>query len=234
MVRTIAFMSLLMAIITALSSVPSYAFTMVDYWSFNEGNVWVYDRDLQVLGTETHEFGGYTGRPFLQAREFYNNHPYIYSGPEGVMAVGMFIFDTKQFVDLSATPIKVSNAEMNIGESVTTNIPAGVIDDNAISITITLEGVETVSVPAGTFNDALRVKAFINDGVGTYTERIWLAKGVGAVQMYRVSETNNTHGCFWTCGSLSGCGSNVVEERYIKLQSFIKRQKKTVVIPFGD
>jgi hypothetical protein len=207
---------------------------MADYCAFNEGNVWVYDRDFHVMGTETRDFAGYTGRQFLQAREFYSNHAYIYSGPAGLMIVGMFIFDTKQFVDLSATPIKVCNAEMNIGESVTTNIPAGVIDDDAISITITLEAIETVTVPAGTFTNALRLQAFVNDGLGTYTEKIWLAKGVGAVQMYRVSETNNTPGCFWTCGSLSRCGGDIVEERYIKLQSFVKGKNRVVVIPLDD
>jgi hypothetical protein len=147
----------------------------------------------------------------------------------------MFSFDTKQFVDLSATPLKVSNAEMNIGESVNNTFPAGVIDDNAVSITITLEATETVTVPAGTFSNALRLNVSVNDGVGTYTEKIWLAKGVGPVQMYRVSETNNTPGCFFTCGSLSPCNSDIVEARYIKLQSFIRKGKdRVVVVPLSD
>lgn len=137
-----------------------------------------------------------------------------------------------KIVDLSTTPIKISDAEMIINDSVTNNIPAGVIDNDAISINITLEAVETVSVPAGTFNGTLRLKVFVVDGLGTYTERIWLAKGVGAVQMHRVSETNNTPGCFFTCGSYS-CGSDIVEERYIKLKNFIKEKKGVVVIPLN-
>jgi len=201
---------------------------MADYWAFNEGNVWVYDRGFQVMGT-THNFAYYTGRQYLQSRVC-DSHSYIYSGPAGVMVVGMYSLDTKQFIDLSATPLKVADAEMNIGESVTTNIPAGVIGDEAISSTITLEAVETVTVPAGTFNNALRLKVFINDSEGTYTEKIWLAKGVGAVQMYRVSETNNTSGCFMTCAS-HVCDNDIVEERSIKLNSFIKGKKGVVVIP---
>jgi len=121
---------------------------------------------------------------------------------------------------------------MNVGNSVTTNMQAGVIDDNPISITITLEAVEPATVPAGTFNNTLRLKVFIVDGMGTYTERIWLAKGVGPVQMHRVSETNNTPGCFFTCGSFN-CNEDVVESRYIKLKSFTKGKRGVVVIPLN-
>jgi len=231
MTRKYCVMSILIGMIIVVYAIPSHAYTMADYWAFNKGNIWVYDRGFQVMGTETHTFEYYTGRQFLQSRVC-DSHAYIYSGPAGVMVVGMYSQDTNQFVDYSATPLKASDAEMNIGESVTSTIPAGVIEDDAISSTITLEAVETVTVPAGTFNNTLRLKVFINDGLGTYTEKIWLAKGVGAVQMYRVSETNNTSGCFMTCGS-HFCDNNIVEERYIKLNSFIKGKKGVVVIPLN-
>lgn len=231
MTRKYYFMSILIGMIIIAYAIPSQAYTMADYWAFNEGNVWVYDRGFQVMGTETHNFAHYTGRQFLQSRVC-DSHAYICSGQAGVMVVGMYSLDTKQFVDLSATPIKVSDAEMNIGESVTSNIPAGVIEDNAVSITITLEAVETVTVPAGTFINTLRLKVVEDDGLITYTERIWLAKGVGAVQMYRVSETDITSGCFMTCGSFF-CDNNIVEERYIKLKSFIKGKRGVVVIPLN-
>ena len=233
MIRKLSLISFSIVIIIVLSNIPIHAYTMADYWAFNEGNVWVYDRDFRVMGTETHDFTYYRGRQSLEAHELYS-HFYIYSGPEGVLGVGIFDYETKQFVDFSATPIKLSKAEMNIGEGVTSNIPAGVVDDDVISITTILEAIETVTVPAGTFNNTLRVNIFINDGFGTYTEKIWLAKGVGAVQMYRVSETNNTPGCFFTCASLSRCGNDLVEERYTKLESFIRGTNRVVVIPLGN
>jgi hypothetical protein len=230
--RKFYFMLISGFMIIVVYAIPSYAYRMADYWAFNKGNVWIYDRDLQVMGIETHNFAQYTGRQFLQAREFCNNQPYIYNGSEGVMVVGIYNFDTNQFNDLSAAPIKLSNAEMTIGDSVTNNIPAGVVDDNPISITITLEAVETITVPAGTYYNTLRMRIFVNDGVGTYTEKVWLAKGIGAVQMYRESETNNTPGCFFTCGSFS-CGSDILEQRYIKLKNFIKGKRGVVVIPLN-
>jgi hypothetical protein len=219
------------------TSITAHAYTMADYWAFNEGNIWVYDRDLQLMGSETHVFSQYTGRLLIQLTGFYDNHPFVYSGSEGVMVVGMYIANTKQYIDFSATPIKMTNAEMNIGDSVTNNIPAGVIDEDAISITVTLEAVENVTVPARTYNDALRVKVYIVDGIGTYTEHIWLAKNVGAVKMYRVTETNNTPGCFFTCASFDQCSENLVD-RTIQLRSFIQGKaavkNRPIIIPLGD
>jgi hypothetical protein len=202
-------------------AVPSHAFQMADYWALNEGNVWIFDRDVFVMGTDSHPFSHFTGRPLLQAHGFCDYQGYVYSGPEGVLLVGMYTPDTQQFIDLSATPVKLSNADMVIGDSVTSAFSAGVIDENPISFTVTLEAVQTVTVPAGTYSDALRLKILVNDGTGTYIEKVWLAKGVGPVMMYRASETNGTAGCFFTCGSL-GCCDNTVEQRYIKLNSFIK------------
>jgi hypothetical protein len=226
-------MLILTFMIIVAYAIPSHAYRMADYWSFNEGNIWFYDRDFYVVGSETHNFTNYTGRLSTNARSSCDDyHGYIYIGPEGILMVGMYSSKDNQWVDISATPIKLANKEMNIGESVATTIPAGGINEHEVSFTITLEAVETVEVPAGTYNNALRLKVFIVDGVGTYTEKIWLAKGVGAVQMHRVSETNNTPGCFFTCGSFN-CNEDVVESRYIKLKSFTKGKRGVVVIPLN-
>lgn len=230
--RKFHFMLILTFMIIVAYAIPSHAYTMADYWAFNEGNVWIYDRDLYVVGDETQNFGSYTGREYIQSREFCGSHPYIYSGVQGVLVVGIYNFEDNQWINLSSNPIKLADAEMNIGNSVTTNIPAGMIDDDQISITITLEAVETVTVSAGTFNNALRLNVYIVDGTGTYTEKVWLAKGVGPVQMHRSNETNNTPGCFFTCGSFN-CDNDIVEQRYIKLKSFIKGKKGVVVIPLN-
>jgi len=217
-------MLLLIGICCVARAIPSQAYTMADYWMFNAGNVWIYDRDLFAMGSDTHTFGTYTGNIFIMACEEYcGAQAYIYTGAEGISIVGFYDFESGQQIDISASPIKLADAEMSVNDSVSTAIPAGVIDENAISITITLEAVETVAVHAGTFDNALRLKIFIDDGVGTYTEKIWLAKGVGMVQMNRVSETNNTPGCFFTCGSLY-CDDDDgnVEDRYILLREFIR------------
>ena len=57
------------------ASIPAHAYTMANYWAFNEGNIWVYDRDLQLMGSETHLFSQYTGRLLILLTGFYDNHP---------------------------------------------------------------------------------------------------------------------------------------------------------------
>ena len=234
MIRKYSYMSILIVMIIVVYAIPTHAYTMADYWAFNEGNVWIYDRDSHVMGSQTHDFVNYTGKQFLFAREFCGGHPYIYSRPEGVLVVGFYSFEDNQWVDISATPIKLANKEMSIGDSVTSIVPAGIFQQNdSTSLTIKLEAVETVIVPAGTFNNALRLNLFIDEGInGAYTEKIWLAKGVGPVQIHRVSETNNWDGCFFSCSAWS-CDDDSLEERYIKLNSFIKGKKGVVVIPLN-
>lgn len=228
--RRHTFLLVLMLGITAVLATPAAAHRMADYWSLNEGNVLVYDRDMFVVGMEKHVFGGYMGTPYFQAREFCNNHAYLHVGPEGILLVGLYSLEGNQFVDLSSYAITLSKAEMNVGEFVTSTIPAGAVDSEEITFTVTLLGVEPVTVPAGTFNNTLKLNVYVVDGTGTYTEKIWLAKGVGPVQMYRESETNNTPGCFFTCGSL-GCESDVVQERYTRLKSYVTNRNRAVVIP---
>ena len=210
-----------------------FGFEMSDYWSLKKGDIFVYDRDFSTITNETRVFGSYTGRQFIDRATFCDSHSYIYDGNEGILMVGIYDNESETYIDLSSTPVKLADKNMDIGDSVVTNIPAGVLDSSEITITITLETLETVVVPAGTFNNSIRVRINIIDGPGqSYVERIWLAKDVGPVQMHRVSEVN-TNGCFFTCGSFSCCCDYVIQERYIKLKSYLKAyaQKKVVVIP---
>ncbi|MBN2243446.1 MAG: hypothetical protein JW793_12230 [Acidobacteria bacterium] len=227
--KTVLFLMLAPYLLFA-SSTAARAYTMADYWSFDAGNVWIYDRDLFVVGAEEHAFASYTGIQFMQARGICDGYFYVYTGPEGILGIGIYSLDSNSWIDFSSTPVKFANAQMDLGDVVSTTIPAGVIDEDAISFEITLQAEETVTVPAGTFNNALRMQIVVDDGLGIYTERVWLARGVGPVKMYRVSETNSTPGCFMTCGSLD-CEENEVEERNILLKQFIEGRQGVVVIP---
>lgn len=214
----------------------SYGFSMSDYWAFTEGNTLVYDRELIVVGPETRAFGPYIGREYVMGSEYHNNKAFIYTGPEGALMVGLYNRESGSYVDLSASPIKIASAQMNLGETISTTIPIGVFDPySATVITMTLKQVESLTVPAGTFNDCLRLEITIQEAPGNYTEHIWLAEGIGPVQMYRVSETNGTNGCFLTCGSLNN-DTGQVAERYIKLKGYYQKGGggKVVVIPFGN
>jgi hypothetical protein len=55
-------------------------------------------------------------------------------------------------------------------------------------LTYTFIGVESVTVPAGTF-DAVKIE--VDPGIRGVTFYIWYAKGVGKVRIYYETEQNN-------------------------------------------
>jgi hypothetical protein len=222
---------------TLMTSASSFAYNMLEYWSLDAGDTWVYDRDLIVFTAETHSFGQYLGNRLIFGKEYCGTpHLYIYKGEEGILAIGLYERNSNQFFDVSGNPLVFARANMSIGESVTTIWPAGFLDDSPLSFTITLEAAESVTVPAGTFSDVLRLKVVVEDDWEVYVEKIWLAKGIGVVKMYRVSETNNTPDCWWTCGAFD-CNSTTIEQRTISLLSYTQagnRPTRVVVIPMGN
>ena len=207
----------------------AHAYNMADYWSLDAGDVWVFDRDMQVFTSETHVFAKYTGRMYVQARVI-EHKAYFYQGPEGILMVGFYDAVNNQFIDFSDMPIKLASAKMNLGESITSSV----IFDGLITFTITLEGVENVTVPAGTFADTLRVNIFVNDTDGTtFTVKVWLAKGVGTVKIQRVSESVGSTGCFLDCGAFDYKTGDVVVQRVISLTSYYANttKNKVVIVP---
>jgi hypothetical protein len=207
----------------------AHAYTMADYWSLDAGDVWVFDRDIQIFTSETHVFEKYTGRMWASARMYCENRAYFYQGPEGILMLGLYNAENNQFKDLSNTPLKLASAEMNLGESITSTA----ILEGPVTFTITLEGVENVTVPAGSFADTLRVNIFVSDTDGTYTLKVWLAKGVGTVKVQRVSETGGTTGCFLDCGAFDCKTGDVVVQRVISLTSYYANttKNKVVIVP---
>lgn len=214
----------------------SFGFSMSQYWALTEGNTLVYDRELIVVGSETRTFGPYTGREYLMGSEYRGTQMFVYTGPEGVLLVGLQDREIDTYIDLSSSPIKIASAQMNLGDAATVIIPKGILDpDTATMITVTLIQLESLTVPAGTFNDCLKLEIKIQEALGNFTEHIWLAKGIGPVQIFRESETNGTDGCFMTCGSLNN-DTGQVAERYIKLKGYYQQGAggKVVVVPLGN
>ncbi len=210
----------------------SFGYTMADYWALKEGSSLVFDRELIVSGPQTHTFGGYTGRELLQGTEFRGENPYTYTSSGGVLVVGFYSNDMGDYLDLSANPIVMAAGQMNTGDSVTSVIPPGTLDPGgSITVNVALVNVESVTVPAGSFSNCLKLQVTVQETQGTFVENIWLAKDVGPVQIYRASETNGSDGCFLSCGSLDDDTGQVVN-RYIKLKGYyLQGSSKVVVIP---
>jgi len=45
---------------------------MADYFSLHEGDIFIYDKDLYVVGSEAEQFGSYTGRIYNNAAVYFN------------------------------------------------------------------------------------------------------------------------------------------------------------------
>jgi hypothetical protein len=186
---------------------PSFAkaFDMTEYWPIRAGTVWMLDHEILILGAKAHRFALFEGKQFVMVSSYCHGmcggHAYLYAGPEGLLGVGLF--EGGEMIDLSATPLKIAEQEMVIGQKVVTTIPTGVLDDeDPITLTVTLLAQEEVTVPAGTFTDTMVLGLRVDDDPGShYIEKIWLAKNVGPVKIERVSESPENHeGCFLTCG----------------------------------
>ena len=212
----------------------SFAFQMADYWPIKAGNVWIFDNEILAISSNTQTFGPYNARKMFFGSTFCGdlcgNHVYFYHGPEGLLLVSTY--DDGDLVDFSATPIKLFSAEMLIGQSVTSTVPAGVLDDDPLSLTATLLSEETITVPAGTFTGTLVLELFVDDSSSSeYREKLWLAKGVGPIKIERVNESPANHeGCFFSCGSFN-LDTGVIVQREIKLDDFFSQRKGVVVIP---
>jgi len=200
---------------------PLLAFDMTKYYPLKPGTVWIFDRDHSVVGSKTHAFNYYTGIQILSG-DGTGEYIYYYSGPEGILGVGLQFGDT--FIDLEDTPLKLASADMSINEEIVTIIPAGRIDNDPITFTVMLVDQETITVPAGQFVDTLVLQIRIDDSPAThYIEKVWLAEGVGPVKYERVSESPFNHeGCLYTCRSFDyEPDPPVVDQRIISLESLL-------------
>lgn len=212
----------------------AFAFQMADYWPIKAGNVWIFNSEIMILSSKTQTFGQYDARQMFFGVDFCGdlcgNHMYFHLGSEGLLTVS--VYDDGDSVDISSTPIKIFLAEMQIGQSVTSTIPAGVLDPEQFTLTATLLSEETITVPAGTYTNTLVLELFADDSpTSEYTEKLWLAKGVGPVKIERVSETPANHeGCFFSCSAFN-LDTGIIVQREIKLDDFFSQSKGAVVIP---
>lgn len=221
----IAVSAVLFSFLLSLAPLSAKAFDMSEYWPLKPGTVWILDYETLIVRTATHQFEHYEGTQFIIGSTYCTGlcgqHVYVYSGPEGILAVG--IYEEGNLIDLSATPLKIANKEMDINDEFSSTVPPGVLDENdAITLTVKLLGQEDVTVPMGTFENTLVLRLTMDDDPDShYIEKLWLAKNVGPVKIERVSESPLNHeGCFLTCGCFDWENENdpIIVQRVISLE----------------
>jgi len=210
--------SLVLFVLLLSSSTALYAFTMSEYFPLTAGNSWIFGRTFFLVSSEIHDFSGKTEKHFLDAKN-YNDILYLHDTDGTVSIVGSKEGDGP-IIDVSDTPGILVSAEMNVGDNVVSVIPAGKFGPNSITITSTLVQLEpTLTVPAGTFTNTLKIQLVIDEVTYSYTENIWLAKNIGPVKITRGSYTPHDGACLFTCGCFD-FDFEVVETLSMELTSY--------------
>ena len=101
---------------------------------------------------------------------------------------------------LFSPPIHASDPIVSVGSSYASNTSLASTDCTgrastaSLSYEFTIEGIEDVTVPAGIFNDCLKIKGVIAVNGSTQTQEItvWLAEGLGQVKTMSIEKENGS------------------------------------------
>ena len=152
-----------------------------DYYPLNVGNTWVYNLGTVEVDEETITINGVTYQAVkstvVSCDEGGDSDIAITYSEEGVVGL---------VPDALGDLLILLPKEMKAGDSWVT------LFDEGVKLTHTFEGLEDITVPAGTFSDCLKIKVDLDDD---YTDILWFAKNVGLVKAKRISETT-PDGCF--------------------------------------
>jgi hypothetical protein len=190
-------------------------FTISEYFPLGQGDTWTYreeDDDLTVRtisGTEN--INGVDAAKIIDEDGDY----YLWTNSNGLIWHKEYDADDvpgcgwQQFI--FNPPIIASGPIVSVGSTYASNTTltetdcAGGAANVSISYVFSLEGIENVTVPAGTFNNCLRIKGIlaVNGSTETQELTIWLAQGVGEVKEISISKQNGVAVETWTSDLVS-------------------------------
>jgi len=168
-------------------------YKMTDCWSFKEGAWWEFnDGKIEITGTE--EIDGISTFKFLDTSSC--------SG-EDAEEINVVNDDANGFVfflpseDGSYSIANISDPYVKKGDKTTSSFKDS--DGEQVTLVFKLDGTANVVLPAGKFKRCLRfsvkVEVVDTDGNDSYTEKFYLAKGVGLVKVVRVKQSTDEAGC---------------------------------------
>jgi len=180
----------------AVSSGGTTTYNMADYFPLGLGDTWTYEEEFggfftkTVSGTET-----INGTIAQKMDEMGAAYTLFTNDSNGLRRYKTFTTEDGSWrMDIFDPPIIYSPSAFSVGNSQTFNSTVsysdgeGLLDSGTITGTSTVEGIETAVVPAGTFEDCLRIKLTENYALSggslsfTTNYTLWLAKGVGIVR----------------------------------------------------
>ncbi len=181
-------------IFTVSSGVITY--NMVEYFPLGLGDTWTYEEDFGGFYTRTVSGSETVNGTVAQKLEVIGEGYKLFTNDSnGLRQYQGYKIDGGSWIkNIFDPPIIYAPAEVSVGNSQSFNSTVSYSDsDNifssgTISGTSTVEGIEDVVVPAGTFEDCLRIKitehyALTGGSLSLVTDfTLWLAKGVGIVK----------------------------------------------------
>lgn len=190
-------------------------FTMSEYFPLGQGDTWTYreeDAELTVKtisGTEN--INGVNAAKMIDEDGDYH----LWTNSNGI--VWYKEYDADDIPGCSweqlifNPPIIASGPVVSVGSTSASNTTltktdcTGSSSTASVSYEFSIEGIENVTVPAGTFNNCLRIKGIltVNGSTETSEMTIWLAKGLGEVKLINISKQNGTTVNTWTSDLVS-------------------------------
>ena len=177
-------------------------YAISEYFPRGQGNTWTYveeDEELTVQTVSgTEEVNGVNAVKVIDEDGDYN----LWTNSDGLVLHKIYDADDVPGCGWSQLifnpPIKLADPVVSVGSTSASTSTiyysdcAGSSESSAISYEITIEGVEDVTVPAGTFNDCLKIKFILtmNGGADVNEDTSWAAKGLGTVKSISISKHN--------------------------------------------
>ena len=171
-------------------------YNMVDYFPLGLGDTWTYEEEFggfftrSITGSET-----INGTVAQKMEEMGAAYTLFTNDSNGLRRYKTFTTEDGSWrMDVFDPPIIYSPAALfvyysqNFNSTVSYSDGEGLLDNGTITGTSTVEGIETVIVPSGVFEDCLRIKITetyaLSGGSLTFITyyTLWLAKGVGIVK----------------------------------------------------
>ena len=164
-----------------------------NYFPLIPENLWQYTTgEYHIEDNVRSCSSGYSG--VLFATDTFEYSSYMQNGVDGLLFAGCQ-YDEGDFEDWGTHLVAIP-PQIQLGESISMETEWG-------SIVLNIVGLETITVPAGTFN-TLKIEWIMNSSGGSsclsYKTTAWFAKGIGPVKFHRTdANPADCLGCMFVC-----------------------------------
>jgi hypothetical protein len=185
-------------------------FKISEYFPLGQGNTWTYreeDAQLTVMTISgTQKINGVDAVKMIDEDGDYQ----LFTNSNGIVLYKEYAADDIPGCGWEQSifnpPVKFVDSLVSVGSTYISNTThtetdcTGKSATASISYEFTIEGIENVTVPAGTFNDCLKITGTftVNGSTQTNEQYIWLTKGLGQIKAISINKENGSIVETWT------------------------------------